>query len=249
MALPLRRDAKALEPLLRDGQVRRAPALSPRIARPLPTGIGALDEALGGGLARGHLHELIGPPGAGATALLRAALAAATRAGELCALIDPANCFDPAPRDIDLERLLWVRPRDPVQALRAAEIALEARFALVALDLGDVCVLPPPRVPRGVVQVVRFEKKPPSPGASPWARLARRAEKHGGALLVLARAPQAGTFAAATVELMRGKAQWEGAQGAPGRFLRGILSIGALARHKRLPPSGPLHLRLALEPK
>ena len=90
MALPLRRDAKALEPLLRDGQVRRAPALSPRIARPLPTGIGALDEALGGGLARGHLHELVGPPGAGATALLRAALAAATRAGELCALIDPA---------------------------------------------------------------------------------------------------------------------------------------------------------------
>ena len=253
MALPLLRDPKALELLLRDGQVRRAPALSPRTARPLSTGMAALDAALGGGLARGQLHEIVGPPGAGGTALLRAALAAATRGGELCALIDPANCFDPSPRDIDLARLLWVRPADPLQALRAAEIALDARFALVALDLGDVSVLPPPRQPRGVVRVVRFrstcEKKPPSAGASPWARLARRAEKQGGALLVLARAPQAGTFAAAVIELERGRAQWEGRQGAPGRFLRGMLSIGAVARHKRMPPSGPLPLRLSLEAK
>src|SRR5437870_10255952 len=82
----------------------------------------------------------------------------------------------------------------------------------------------------------------PSPGASPWARLARRAEKHGGALLLLARAPQAGTFAAATIELERGRAQWEGRPGAPGRFLRGAQSIGAVARHKRMPPSLPLPL-------
>jgi hypothetical protein len=246
MAIPLRRDL--LEQLLRDGQVRRAPALAPGAPRPLPTGVPALDAALGGGLGRGQLHELIGPPGAGATALLCAALASATFAGELCALIDPGNAFDPARRGIDLSRLLWVRPRDPVQALRAAEIALEARFSLVALDLGDVCVLPPPRRPRGVVEVVRFEKRSPSPGASPWARLARRAEQHGGALLLLARAPQAGTFAAATIELERGRAQWEGRQGAPGRFLRGAQSVGAVARHKRMPPSSPLLFTLPLEP-
>jgi hypothetical protein len=246
MSIPLRRDL--LEQLLRDGQVRRAPALAPGAPRPLPTGVPALDAALGGGLGRGQLHELIGPPGAGATALLCAALASATCAGELCALVDPGNAFDPARRGIDLSRLLWVRPRDPVQALRAAEIALEARFSLVALDLGDVCVLPPPRRPRGVVEVVRFEKRSPSPGASPWARLARRAEQHGGALLLLARAPQAGTFAAATIELERGRAQWEGRQGAPGRFLRGAQSVGAVARHKRMPPSSPLTFTLPLEP-
>ncbi len=241
--------SELLDQLLRDGQVRRAPALSPPSARPLATGVPALDAALGGGLMRGHLHELVGPPGAGGTALLLSALAAVTGAGELCALIDPGNAFDPGRRGIDLPRLLWVRPRDPVQALRAAEIALEARFSLVALDLGDVCVLPPPRTPRGVVQVVRFEKRAPSPGASPWARLARRAEQHGGALLLLARAPQAGTFAAATIELERGRAQWEGRPGAPGRFLRGAQSIGAVARHKRMPPSAPLPLSLPLEPK
>ena len=241
--------SELLEQMLRDGQVRRAPALSPPSAWPLPTGVKALDAALGGGLIRGQLHELIGPPGAGGTALLRAALSAATARGELCALIDPGNSFDPSQPGIDLDRLLWVRPRDPVQALRAAELALEARFSLVALDLGDVCVLPPLKAPRGVIRVVRFEKKSPSPGASPWARLARRAEKHGGALLLLARAPQAGTFAAATIELERGRAQWEGQPGAPGRFLRGAQSIGAVARHKRMPPSAPLPLSLPLEPK
>ncbi len=229
MALPLRRDPKVLEQMLRDGQIRRAPALSPAAPRALPTGFKALDAALGGGLARGQLHEIVGPPGAGGTALVRAALATATAAGELCALIDPGGSFDPPP-GIDLERLLWVRPRDPVQALRAAEIALEARFSLVALDLGDVSV---PRLQ----------------AAAPWARLARLAEKHGGALLLLVRAPQAGTFAAATIELERGRAQWEGRPGAPGRFLRGAHAVGAVARHKRMPPSTPLPFTLPLEPK
>jgi hypothetical protein len=229
VALPLRRDPKVLEQMLRDGQIRRAPALSPAAPRALPTGFKALDAALGGGLARGQLHEIVGPPGAGGTALVRAALATATAAGELCALIDPGGSFDPPP-GIDLERLLWVRPRDPVQALRAAEIALEARFSLVALDLGDVSV---PRLQ----------------AAAPWARLARLAEKHGGALLLLVRAPQAGTFAASTIELERGRAQWEGRPGAPGRFLRGAHAVGAVARHKRMPPSAPLPFTLPLEPK
>src|SRR3954471_4020597 len=115
-----------LDQLLRDGKLHRAPAISPREARPLPTGFAPLDAALGGGLARGQLHEIVGPAGAGGTALVRAALASATLLGEICALIDPGDAFDPAPCGMDLERLLWVRPRDPVQALRAAEIALEA---------------------------------------------------------------------------------------------------------------------------
>lgn len=191
------------------------------------------------------MHEIVAPPGAGGTALLRAALGAATRAGELCALVDPADAFDPRPPGIDLRRLLWARPHDPVQALRAVEIALEARFALVALDLAGMG--PPPRQPRGVIQMVRFEKKAASPGASPWARLARRAEKHGGALLVLARTAQAGTFASATIELERGPSLWDGAPGTAGRLLRGVRAVGAVSRHRRMPPSGPLPLHLPLE--
>src|SRR5437870_12709544 len=89
----------------------------------------------------------------------------------------------------------------------------------------------------------------PSPGASPWARLARRAEKHGGVLLLLARAAQAGTFAAATIELERVRAQWEGRKGGAGRFLRGAQVVSAVTRHKRMPPSAPLPLHLPLEQK
>src|SRR3977135_2718749 len=98
MTLPARRfvqDPRALEDLLRTGQVRRAPALAPARQRPLSTGRSAVRRGAGGGLARGQLHEIVAPPGSGGTALLRAALGAATAGGELCALIDPADAFDP----------------------------------------------------------------------------------------------------------------------------------------------------------
>ena len=254
MSLPARHFAKdphALEELLRSGLVHK-----PRLEAPskvLRTGVVALDAALGGGILRGHLHEFVAPAGAGGTTLLRATIAAATQAGELCALIDPADAFDPAHAGIDLRRLLWVRPRDPLHALRAAEIALEARFALVALDLGDAFAQVR-RAQPGEVRVVRFDekragfgrfgKKRTGLGSSPWARLARCAEKHGGALVVLAREAQAGTFAVATVELEHGSVVWEGGPGAPGRFLRGTSAICAVARHKRTAPSGPIALPL-----
>jgi recA bacterial DNA recombination protein len=256
----LKRDPRLLDELLRTGAVQRAaqPAAAPRL---LSTGFAALDAALGGGLVRGQLHEIAGPASAGGTALLRSALAWATRAGELCALVDPDDAFDPRPRDIDLRRLLWVRPRDPAQALRAAEIALEARFALVALDLGGTGA-PPARIEG--VHTVRFAferkrraaddhmlrlsgsaRRPGDPFASAvWARLARKAERSGGALLVLSREARTGSFSATTIELERTAVRWEGAPRAPGRLLRGVEAIGAVARSRRGAPSGPLRIRL-----
>src|SRR5579872_2996255 len=83
--------------------------------RPAPemasSGIPALD-TLTGGLPRGCLTELCGPVSAGRTTVLLAALAAATRRGEYCALIDASDALDPqsaAAAGIDLDRLLWVR--------------------------------------------------------------------------------------------------------------------------------------------
>ena len=83
--------------------------------RPAPemasSGIPALD-ALTGGLPRGCLTELCGPASSGRTTVLLAALAAATRRGEFCALIDASDALDPhsaAATGIDLDRLLWVR--------------------------------------------------------------------------------------------------------------------------------------------
>jgi RecA/RadA recombinase len=237
----LQRDPRLLDELLRTGAVQRAPQpIAPRL---LSTGFAALDAALGGGLSRGQLHEIVAPPSAGGTALLRSALASATRAGELCALVDPDDAFDPGPHDVDLRRLLWVRPRDPAQALRAAEIALEARFALVALDLGGTGA-PPARI-EGVHTVrFAFERRRKAAPDSAWARLARKAERTSGALLVLSREARTGSFSATTIELERASARWDGPPRASGRLLRGAESVGAVARSRRGAPSGPVRIRL-----
>jgi hypothetical protein len=86
--------------------------------RPAPemvtSGIPALD-ALTGGLPRGCLTEICGPASSGRTTVLLAALAAATRRGEYCAVIDASDALDPeslAAAGVDLDRLLWVRCGD-----------------------------------------------------------------------------------------------------------------------------------------
>ena len=75
-------------------------------------GIAELDSQLGGGLPRGHVSELTGPPSSGRTSLAWTWLGAATRRGEAVALIDTFDRFDPLTATrcgLDLTRLLWVR--------------------------------------------------------------------------------------------------------------------------------------------
>ena len=100
--------------------------------RPAPemafSGISALD-ALTGGLPRGCLTEICGSASSGRTTVLLAALAAATRRGEYCALLDASDALDPRSVEaagVDLDRLLWVRcgedspRRHPSTTLRAS---------------------------------------------------------------------------------------------------------------------------------
>jgi len=84
-------------------------------ARPAPemvsSGIVEIDK-LTGGLPRGCLTEVCGTPSSGRTSVLLAALAAATRRQEVCALVDASDAFDPlsaAAAGVDFEKLLWVR--------------------------------------------------------------------------------------------------------------------------------------------
>jgi hypothetical protein len=75
------------------------------------SGIGVVD-ALTGGLPRGCLTEICGPPSSGRTTVLLAALAAATQRGECCAVVDAGDALDPQSvvnAGIELDRLLWVR--------------------------------------------------------------------------------------------------------------------------------------------
>jgi len=77
----------------------------------VPSGIPSLD-ALAGGLPRGCLTEICGPASSGRTTVLLAALAAATRRGEFCAVLDASDALDPqsaAAAGVGLDQLLWVR--------------------------------------------------------------------------------------------------------------------------------------------
>ena len=78
------------------------------------SGIPQLD-SLTGGLARGCLTEICGTASSGRTSVLLFALARATERGEVCALVDSSDAFDPASAaaaGMAMSRLLWVRCGD-----------------------------------------------------------------------------------------------------------------------------------------
>ena len=101
--------------------------------RPAPemvsSGIPEIDE-LAGGLPRGCLSEICGPASSGRTSVLLAALAAATRRQEVCALVDTTDALDAvsaAAAGVELEKLLWIRcadlgPRTSDLRLRAPDL-------------------------------------------------------------------------------------------------------------------------------
>jgi recombination protein RecA len=115
--------ATSAEILAQVGAVPRLAAVVPASGldvRPAPemvsSGIPQLD-ALTGGLPRGCLTEICGPASSGRTSMLLCALAHATQRGEVCALVDAGNAFDPASAanaGMEMSRLLWVRCRKAV---------------------------------------------------------------------------------------------------------------------------------------
>jgi hypothetical protein len=169
------------------------------------TGVAALDTLLGGGWPHGRVAELVGPGSSGGTAVAAATLAAASARGELTAWLDPADAFDPASAaaaGVDLERVLWVRPRGLEETVRAAELVL------------DLCGFP--------VVVVDVTGVPGGRRAAPLRlRLARATERAGAAALVLTARPWLGTLAGVTLALGRGGARWAGGEGQ--RWLDGIV--------------------------
>lgn len=99
--------------------IRDIPAIS--------TSFPALDQALSGvgGIPRGRITELLGTPTSGMTTIALKIVAQAQAAGDHAAYLDLSATFDPdyAVRcEVDLAKLLLVRPRSGREAL---EIALE----------------------------------------------------------------------------------------------------------------------------
>lgn len=169
--------------------------ISARADERISSGTAALDRLLGGGFPRGQLSEIFGAPSSGRTSLAHRLLASVTARGEITALVDCRDRFDPqsaADAGTNLSKLLWIRPHEEREALRATEILLGIYgMSVVLLDLAD-----------GLSSLLasRF--------ASAWPRLGRRANAANVALVLLSRERLAGSFTALSVELHRGHTLW-----------------------------------------
>jgi len=169
------------------------------------TDIAALDACLRGGLPRGQLSEIAGPPSSGRTTLALQTMAASTRRGEIAAFVDTFDRFDvasAAAAGIDLDRLLWIRGSSGPEggadgfinrALKALNLVLQAGgFACVVLDLADAPPAALTRIPY-----------------TTWLRVPRIIEGHDTACLLLTPQPLARSAGGLTL-VLTGRARWTG---------------------------------------
>jgi hypothetical protein len=158
------------------------------------TGIPEID-SLAGGLPRGGLTEICGPPCSGGTSLLVSALAARTSSSEVCALIDGCDSFDPHSAEaagVELQQLLWARCRNIDQAFRATDLLIQGGgFGLIALDLSGISAETMRHVPLNV-----------------WFRFRRAVEDTPAILVVLEQESNAKTCASLVLELATERSRW-----------------------------------------
>jgi hypothetical protein len=213
-------------------RARLESALSERIPSPftdldrcvsenVPTGIPALD-ALTGGLPRGAITEIFGPPSSGRTSAMVSILAEATLHDEVCALVDGNDTFDPqsaTAAGLELPRLLWVRCHNLDQVLKSTDLLLQGGgFGRIVMDLTD---LPAPRV-RSI------------PLAS-WFRFQRTIEKTPTVLLVMSRESVVKSAAALVLRTEMRGAEWS-------TILNGLSSNIQIVRSRR----GKIQVRPAI---
>jgi hypothetical protein len=174
------------------------------------TGVPPVDDALGGGLRRGHLSEIVGPRSSGRTMVVCRMLGMAAARGEAVALIDAFDRFDPvsaASVGLDLSKLLWVRERGyAVRALKAFNLVLQAGgFGVVAFDLADA----PSREVRAFPHTT-------------WMRIARVIEGSQTVAVITGAERIARSAGGATIALECSRAAWSGTADRA-RLLRGLV--------------------------
>jgi hypothetical protein len=174
----------------------------------VPSGLPELDTAIGG-LPRGSLTEIFGPPSSGRTSLLLSILAQATSRDEVCALIDSEDAFCPASASaagVRLDRLIWVRSSNNAEhALKATDLLIQGGgFGLVVLDLGDTQPVTARRI-----------------SLTSWFRLRRAVENTPTVLISVARQSNAKTCASLQLECARERIDWSGVRHSS-RLLRAI---------------------------
>ncbi|MCU1243898.1 MAG: RecA domain protein [Candidatus Acidoferrum typicum] len=205
------------------------------------TGIPEMD-ALVGGLPRGAMTEICGAACSGRTSLLLSALASRTADGEVCALVDARDSFDPLTGNaagIALEKLLWVRCQNIDQALRAMDLLIQAGgFGMVAVDLSDV----PTRTVRQVP-------------LNAWFRFRRAVEDTPTILLMIEQESNAKTCASLVLRLEMGEARWAAASESSNfypfaKLLRGFSVRSDLVRSRiQVPEQQVIDIRVRAQPK
>ena len=94
-------------------------------------------------LVRGSLTEILGSTSSGKTSYATAVLSKLTQEGEVCALIDTSDSFDPVSATtsgVSLENLLWIKCESDVEnAMKAADLLVQAKgFGAVWINFGNV---------------------------------------------------------------------------------------------------------------
>ena len=191
----------------------------------IPTTLAPFDALLGGGLPRGKMVELTGRRGR--YSIVLAALASATSMGEAAVLVDLGDHLDPQLAEangVDMQRLLWIRPKTMKEAVMSLEMITATGFQLVALDCG-----------------ARTGRRVPD---AAWVRLGRAAEAHGAAMLISTPWPLTGTASEAVVVTEKTRMQWLGRGRSP-RLLAGMSVELRLEKHRHMKPGNRTSITFA----
>lgn len=224
-----------------EGLQRASTVVSPHV-KTLSTGFDTLDNLLDGGIPAARLTEVIMYRGEGASFLLSLAIAA-TEANQTIAWIDAGKALDirgAADAGLDLARVLWVRPANSNEALRATDLILASDgFGVVLADLAGFRASKDPRSlesQRPLKDPRSLESQQPPRRSSPrlamasslWNRLAKRAEISGSALVICSNRIRAGGAAALGLEVRVVDPNWAGGGKSPSTLEGGSLEITIL---------------------
>lgn len=100
-------------------------------------------ESVGLGFTRGTVAEIAGQASSGKTSVLLSLFSKLTAAGEICAVVDSANSFDPCSAvlaKVELQNLLWIKCGGNMEnAFMAADYLVQAKgFGAIWLNLNGL---------------------------------------------------------------------------------------------------------------
>ncbi|MFN2411452.1 MAG: hypothetical protein ABR535_00135 [Pyrinomonadaceae bacterium] len=157
-----------------------------------------LIESAGLALTRGTIAEMVGGPSSGKTSVMLSLLSKLTRTGEICAVVDSSNRFDPCTAflaGVELENLLWVRCGGAIEkAFTAADYLVQAKgFGAVWLNLSGISTHALRLVPRTY-----------------WYRYRTRIKETPTLMLITAEEPMTGPASQSSFVFSRERIEWSG---------------------------------------